>query len=72
MILEQKLWFFFSIWRAMTEWTPLIEGSQGENSILADLTTKILQMLNQTSTPLSQEFADTPIRIELDDTNHRL
>ncbi|XP_059649773.1 uncharacterized protein LOC132295500 [Cornus florida] len=56
----------------MTERTPLIESSQGENPILADLTSRISQMLNQTPTSLSHESVAAPIGIKLDDTNYGL
>ncbi|KAK3025744.1 hypothetical protein RJ639_040436 [Escallonia herrerae] len=43
-----------------------------ENSLLADLTSKLSQIMNQTPTVATQETLAAPIGIKLDDTNYRL
>lgn len=56
----------------MGEPTPLIEQPQEENSIFANLTSRITQVLNQIQTPPSHESIVALIGIKLDDTNYVL
>lgn len=56
----------------MAEHIPSIESSQGDNPILADLTSRISQMWNQPPNPLSHKFVVASIDIKLNDTNYGL
>ncbi|KAK3007336.1 hypothetical protein RJ639_016752 [Escallonia herrerae] len=58
----------------MGERTPSTGNSEigAENSLLADLTSRLSQIMNQTPTAATQETLAAPIGIKLDDTNYGL
>ncbi|KAK3006834.1 hypothetical protein RJ639_015528 [Escallonia herrerae] len=58
----------------MGERTPSTGNSEigAENSLLADLTSRLSQIMNQTPTAATQETLVAPIGIKLDDTNYGL
>ncbi|KAK3005339.1 hypothetical protein RJ639_015952 [Escallonia herrerae] len=58
----------------MGERTPSTGNSEigAENSFLADLTSRLSQIMNQTPTAATQETLAAPIGIKLDDTNYGL
>ncbi|KAK3004952.1 hypothetical protein RJ639_020199 [Escallonia herrerae] len=58
----------------MGERTPSTRNSEigAENSLLADLTSRLSQIMNQTPTAATQETLAAPIGIKLDDTNYGL
>ena len=58
--------------KTMAEQMLLVKSFQGESQILEELTTKISQILNHTSTPINQETIGAPSGIKLGSTIYGL